>query len=248
MIQTAKQVKDDEKCSIQKQITKSITVEEGIKQLFPNYKFSMEQIKHEIKEIETHLEKFFMNLKDKEFPSKEKPYPTAYSLDNDSGILLYLLCRIIKPNIVVETGVAYGRSTACILQALNENHKGTLYSIDGTFRPWETKEMIGSAIPENLKNRWEFSLGTTRSKLKNILEMTDGIDIFIHDSLHTYQNMTYEFNTVWPYIKKNGYLLSDDIMGNNAFYDFYQLQKIKPIIFQQNSDNASFGLLKKENS
>jgi len=37
-------------------------------------------------------------------------------------------------------------------------------------------------------------------------------------------------------------------MGNNAFYNFYQLQKIKPIIFQQNSNNALFGLLKKENS
>ena len=44
MIQTAKQVKDDKKSSIQKQITKSLTIEEGIKQLFPNYKFSMEQI------------------------------------------------------------------------------------------------------------------------------------------------------------------------------------------------------------
>lgn len=44
--------------------------------------------------------------------------------------LLYAICRIMKPDIVVETGVAQGVSTAFILKALSANNAGGLFSID----------------------------------------------------------------------------------------------------------------------
>ncbi len=244
MMQADKEVKKDRNTPIKKQITESLTVNDGLKQLFPDIDFTVNDIKKEVKNIEEHLERFFDKLKKNEFPSKEKPYPIDYSLDSDFGILLYSLCKIVKPELIVETGVAYGRSSTYILESLNKNEKGNLYSIDDTFRPWETKEKIGSSIPENLKKRWKFFLGTSKNRLEDICKSTNGIDIFIHDSLHTYQNMLYEFELIWPYIKKNGYLLSDDIMENNAFQDFCKSKKVKPIIFKQSSNN-SFGLIKK---
>ena len=42
----------------------------------------------------------------------------------------YLLVRLIKPKCIVETGVSAGVSSAYILQALQDNEKGMLYSID----------------------------------------------------------------------------------------------------------------------
>jgi len=51
------------------------------------------------------------------------------SLDN-RWYKLYNLIRDTRPSIVVETGVASGVSTAYILQALEDNRKGKLYSID----------------------------------------------------------------------------------------------------------------------
>ena len=95
----------------------------------------------------------------------------------------------MKPKIIVETGVAYGKSSSYILKALKDNGFGKLYSIDFTFRPWETKEMIGSAIPEELKENWNFNFGPSSKKLKKVLLELNTIDIFLHDSLHTFKNM-----------------------------------------------------------
>ena len=67
-------------------------------------------------------------------------------------------CKITKPKIVMETGVAYGLSTMYILQALFENKKGILYSIDSVFSPWQSKEIIGSAIPSYLCKNWKLIL------------------------------------------------------------------------------------------
>lgn len=41
-----------------------------------------------------------------------------------------LACKGEKPERVIETGVARGASSQAILQALEENRKGHLYSID----------------------------------------------------------------------------------------------------------------------
>ncbi|MBU1998201.1 MAG: hypothetical protein KKE64_01755, partial [Candidatus Omnitrophica bacterium] len=41
--------------------------------------------------------------------------------------LFYVICRIIKPEIIVETGVADGFSSSCILYALKQNKQGRLY-------------------------------------------------------------------------------------------------------------------------
>jgi hypothetical protein len=43
---------------------------------------------------------------------------------------LYFVCRFVKPTVAIETGVNYGTSSALILQALEDNGKGLLYSID----------------------------------------------------------------------------------------------------------------------
>jgi hypothetical protein len=48
----------------------------------------------------------------------------------EAAHFLYALCRLIRPRIVVETGVAAGVSSAFILKALNDNSYGILHSID----------------------------------------------------------------------------------------------------------------------
>jgi len=150
---------------------------------------------------------------------------------------------MLKPKKVVETGVAYGNSSAYILLALQKNEKGTLYSIDSIFRPWESKEMIGSVIPNNLRENWKLIVGKSKERLKKTLLELEEIDIFFHDSLHTYKNMMFEFETAWPMIKKDGFLISDDVIGNNAFNDFCNSENIIPTIL--GNDNWSLGLVKK---
>jgi predicted O-methyltransferase YrrM len=53
-----------------------------------------------------------------------------------------------------------------------------------------------------------------------LLAEGSAVDIFIHDSDHSYDHMHWEFEQVWPLIRPGGLLLSDDILGNQAFDDF----------------------------
>jgi hypothetical protein len=48
----------------------------------------------------------------------------------EDGPSLYLLTRLLRPNAIVETGVAAGVSSYFILQALQDIGKGQLYSVD----------------------------------------------------------------------------------------------------------------------
>jgi hypothetical protein len=71
-------------------------------------------------------------------------------------------------------------------------------------------------------------------ELPRLLKDLDSIDVFFHDSLHTYEHMMFEFKTAWPKIKKNGILISDDIHLNNSFIDFCKAVKCKPVILSAN--------------
>jgi len=217
-----------------------------IKSLFPQSTISVQQLESNLSFLRNEIQTFYERLKEQDYPSKNKPYPINYSLYDEAGIFLYQLCRIFKPEYIVETGVAYGHSSAYILQALHDNKKGQLFSIDYVFRPWESKEMIGAIIPNELRKRWKLIFGPSSKELKKLLESLGSIDIFFHDSLHTYKNMIFEFKTAWSFITKGGFLLSDDILTNNAFRDFYTLTGVQPNFLLQKGETKSFmGVLQK---
>jgi len=243
LLESAYQSKED-KQHLHVYDNERVEFKQSLNGLFPSTDIPFLEFDQDTISLRNHLEEFQKKLEIQKFPSIEKPYPIDYSLEEQSGMFLYSLCRIVKPKIIVETGVAYGRSSSYILQALNDNKMGKLYSIDFTFRPWESKSMIGSAIPNNLKHRWEFIFGTSAEKLKPILNKLEKIDIFLHDSLHTFKNMMFEFETAWPFIKDDGFLLSDDILGNAAFFDFYSKFGGQHTVLSQ-GDKSAMGILQK---
>ncbi|MEM3008138.1 MAG: class I SAM-dependent methyltransferase [Candidatus Nitrosotenuis sp.] len=226
---------------------KDSSLEDIIKRLFPHENISITELKKNTAILQNHINDFFNSLKNENYPSKKKPYPLDYALDDRSGLFLYILCKITKPDKVLETGVAYGLSSMYVLQALSENNKGMLYSIDGIFTPWQSKETIGKAIPSHLRERWKLIIGVSSEKLNETLSSIGTVDIFFHDSLHTYKNMMFEFDTTWPFIRKNGFLVSDDISSNNAFYEFHSKLQIEPLILSQ-KENTFLGILKKQST
>lgn len=153
------------------------------------------------------------------------------------SIRLYGLIREYQPRILVETGVCNGVSSAVILATLEKNKSGFLYSIDlpeiadtnydeGTF--WEGKKgavipkscQSGWLIPDQYRARWHLTLGQTQMRLPTLLSELDEIDFFLHDSEHSYECMTFEYEEAWKYLKSGGLLVSDDINWNSAFEDF----------------------------
>lgn len=151
---------------------------------------------------------------------------------------IYSIVRKIKPKIIVETGVAYGYPTTFILLALEKNNKGRLYSID-------IDKNAGELVPNNLKHRWEFIAGTSEEKLPVLINNLPHIDLFIHDSLHTYENMISEFKTAWDKIVKNGFLMSHDIDHNTAFFDFARMVCREPYYMEcwERQYGFNFGVL-----
>ncbi|HLI47009.1 MAG TPA: class I SAM-dependent methyltransferase [Geobacterales bacterium] len=127
------------------------------------------------------------------------------------GPIIYCIVRILKPEIVIETGVANGASSTFILNALEENNKGRLYSIDLLSKELQVKEKeIGWLIPKELRHRWNLHLGDSKELLPKFLQQLGYVDIFLHDSLHTLEHVLFELRIASAYIK-SGILIADDV-------------------------------------
>ncbi len=129
---------------------------------------------------------------------------------------LYVLVRLLKPDMMVETGVGAGISSTYILKAMELNRKGFLYSID---LPDETG-LSGWVVPDGLRPRWNLSQGSSIDLLPGLLKKTGPVDIFLHDSDHSYAHMMFEFRAVWQYLKLDSIFLAHDVGRNDALFDF----------------------------
>jgi len=152
---------------------------------------------------------------------------------------LYAIIRAISPQIIIETGVASGLSSAFILHALRRNDSGWLYSIDlpPYMIRYEDTEFVslpkglevGWAVKGEDRKRWSLIFGNSLDVLPKLCKKLGKLDIFIHDSRHTYSVMFNEYKNCWPYLRSGGLLISDDVTRNDAFKDFSILVQRKPI-------------------
>ncbi|MFW5945645.1 MAG: class I SAM-dependent methyltransferase [Candidatus Natronoplasma sp.] len=161
-------------------------------------------------------------------------------LGEESGQGLYDLIREVKPEIMVETGVCNGFSSSVILKAMEKNEKGRLYSVDlpvnldetcsggrtGAVLPPEKES--GWAVPDALRKRWTLRVGNTYHELPKIFEeIPEQIDIFLHDSDHSYETMMFEFALAWRNLREGGFLLADNIDFSEAFFHFTEAKELK---------------------
>ncbi|MBT3408461.1 class I SAM-dependent methyltransferase [Candidatus Woesearchaeota archaeon] len=164
--------------------------------------------------------------------------------------IIYLIVRIKKPKIIFETGVFEGLSTTNILLALKDNNEGKLISFDlppkysiksstdlMKFSSLPKNYLSGWLIPNELKDKWKLHLGDSKKILPKIIKKYKKIDIFLHDSLHTYEHMFWEYNIAWKHLKKKGLLLSDDVYFSKAFHKFSNIKNKK------NHITHGFGLI-----
>lgn len=157
---------------------------------------------------------------------------------------LYAVVRALKPRVIVETGVASGLSSAHILRALAANGTGELHSIDlpnvqqGSVLP--EGRATGWIVPDSLRRRWHLRLGDTRDLLPELLGTLGRIDMFLHDSDHSYENMMFEFEQAFPRLAPGGLLMSDDTHLHGAWIDFCTKHGLRPTRIE------SFGVTRKD--
>jgi predicted O-methyltransferase YrrM len=144
------------------------------------------------------------------------------SMDADSslGELAYALVRVHRPDVVIETGVARGITTAFVLAALEDNGHGSLHSIDLPPPRMVEAELVSTAVPNALRPRWTYHWGAARRLLPRVLRSAGGARrMFIHDSDHSYANMRWEIETAWAALSPGDVLLCDDANFHSGFAD-----------------------------
>jgi predicted O-methyltransferase YrrM len=152
---------------------------------------------------------------------------SSFNAHLDLARLCYILCRARKPQVVVETGVANGVTSTFILQALEVNGSGELHSIDLPPLAVYDGSEVGSLIPQNLRHRWRLNLGSSRRLLPPLAERLGKIDMFVHDSLHSYHNVRREMRVASKKLAQDGIMVVDNVAGNSAFPEWVRKHKPK---------------------
>ena len=150
------------------------------------------------------------------------PFPVFWSADTSLMRLAYALAKVLKPNLVFETGVAYGVTTETVLTALDGNGSGKLYSVDlPPLRDKAGDSGIGVMVRPEHRDRWHFSRGSSKVLLPALLASGLGpVGLFIHDSANVYSMQSFELNLLWEHLTKDGAILVNNIGRNSAFEEF----------------------------
>lgn len=155
--------------------------------------------------------------------------------------ILGVAVRAMRPDAVVETGVERGFSSAVILSALDENHRGKLDSID--LPPLGVEPTFtGRVVPEQLGHRWDLTIGPSRLMLPTVLRRTGPVDLFLHDADHTYASQLDEFRTLWPFLRPGGLLVCDDVW-HSALPDFSRQMGTEATLVRRWDDTDAIGLV-----
>jgi hypothetical protein len=142
--------------------------------------------------------------------------------DGDAAFIraIWALTRHLRPQTVVETGVAHGVTSRFILEALERNAKGHLWSIDRPPLEPEWQHQIGVAVDSRLTHRWSYIRGSSRRRLPKLISEVGKIDLFVHDSLHSERNVRFEIDRAWAALTPGGAIVVDDIDVNRGFHSF----------------------------
>lgn len=121
----------------------------------------------------------------------------------------YAVIRATQPDHVVETGTHLGLGSCVIATALLRNGHGRLTTID--IDP-EAGYLIGEPWANVIDRR-------TGSSVDVLTELSE-VDMFLHDSLHTYDYETRELAAVEPNLRANAIILSDNAHESSALSDW----------------------------
>lgn len=163
------------------------------------------------------------------------------------ALFLYVAVRARKPGVVIETGCFSGWDSAVLLTALDRNGHGALTTIDlppqdvplGSEMPDLARGLSpGSLVPDRLQGRWKLRLGDVRVELPPVLEALGAVELFFHDSDHSYSNTIWELSAAWRYMTPGGVLVADDVSWNTAIWDFARGVGV-PVALRRGSPNVA---------
>jgi hypothetical protein len=169
----------------------------------------------------------------------------SYDADPTLAEVVWCAVRHLRPATVVETGVSRGVTSRVILEALAAAGSGQLVSVDlpPLEQPW--RSLVGTAVPERLRDQWTYVRGTSARRLPAVCRWVETVDVFVHDSLHTPENLERELRTVWPSLRPGAVVVIDDAEECNAGTVVAEVAGVTPTIVRQELKSAAVAFARK---
>lgn len=128
----------------------------------------------------------------------------------------YCAARVLKPKLLVETGVADGLGSAVLIRAMERNaaegSPGEVIGID-------IDPTAGWLLDDELRSHHQLVIEDSHTALPRLLRGRQ-LDLFIHDSNHHYEHEATEYRLVAPALAPHAVVLSDNAHAVPALEDW----------------------------
>jgi predicted O-methyltransferase YrrM len=135
----------------------------------------------------------------------------------------YAMARVLRPAVVIETGTDKGLGSCVFAAALLRNGTGRLTTID-------VNPASGYLIAGGYARVVDRVIGDSRCILRTL---DAPVDLFLHDSLHTFDHETAELDAIRPRLTGQSILLSDNAHGSDALLRFAKATGRSFLFFQE---------------
>ncbi|MEA2373687.1 MAG: hypothetical protein QOD53_150 [Thermoleophilaceae bacterium] len=126
----------------------------------------------------------------------------------------YAIIRLVKPELVVETGIHDGLGSLILVRALERNAEE---GVHGRLVGFDIYERAGWIVGEHPLYRRVIE--PTQAALARELDAGPPLGVFIHDSMHTYEHERFELETAADRLAPGGVLISDNAHTSTALKD-----------------------------
>jgi predicted O-methyltransferase YrrM len=139
----------------------------------------------------------------------------------------YLITRVMKPKIVIETGVHHGVGACVITSALKKNHEE---GFQGKYIGIDIDVTAGILLKSPLNNYGSIIYSDSLEALRQIDEK---IDIFINDSDHSVDYEEREYELINNKLSDKGIILGDNSHANSVLRDFSNMSNRNFVFFKE---------------
>jgi Methyltransferase domain len=138
----------------------------------------------------------------------------------------YALARILKPRVIVETGVDKGLGSVVLCSALLRNHGE---GFPGSYYGTDINPRAGFLLSEPYSKVGGILYGDSIESLKSL----SSIGLFINDSDHSADYERREYETIAPRMTGNGVILGDNAHCNDELAKFSERSGRKFLFFKE---------------
>jgi len=138
----------------------------------------------------------------------------------------YAFVRLLRPRVVVETGVDKGHGAVVLCAALLRN---AAEGFPGRYYGTDINPQAGFLLSAPYSSVGEVLYGDSIESLRAL----NGIDLFINDSDHSAEYEQQEYETIFPRLSSKGVILGDNCHCNDVLAEFSRAVNRQFIFFRE---------------